>query len=114
MGLAWSTGIGVSRHGHRQAQIDDLAFPIRVKLAVPGTGLGNVLSDMARWLAAELGPGEYAEWSGQTLGGNADVIHFRRVEDADRFLQAFPGLELADGTRSRAYSSPMLRPRGIR
>ena len=101
----------MSRRTRPQAQTDDLAFPIRVKLAVPPTGLGNLLTDLLLWLAAEVGPGNYAQHSGQTLGGNAVSVYFRRPEDLVRFLDAFPGLELADGTTSWAYTSPLF-PRG--
>jgi len=99
----------MSRRSPRQSVTDDLAFPIRLKLVVPPLGFGNDLNTMLRWLKAEVGPGNYAQHSGQTLGGDAISVHFRRPEDLVRFLEAFPFLELADATTSRAYTSP-LRP----
>jgi hypothetical protein len=34
------------------------------------------------------------------------TLHFRSVEHAQRFVDAFPELELADGTKERWYTSP--------
>jgi hypothetical protein len=73
--------------------------------------LGTVLAEVELWLAAEVFPGEYAHHHSQTLGGDATVFYFRRISDAARFLEAFPMLELADGTTSPAYTSPLF-PRG--
>ena len=78
----------MTRRSARQADTDDLAFPIRVKLRVPTTGLGNVLTDLLMWLSAEVGPGNFAQHPGPTLGGEAVAIHFRRISDAARFLDA--------------------------
>lgn len=101
----------MSRRSTPQRTIDDAAFPIRLKLRVPPHGLGRVLTDMHLWLAAEVGPGDYAQHSSATLGGDAVAIHFRRIGDASRFLEAFPLLDLANGTTSRAYTSPLF-PKG--
>lgn len=95
----------------RQAEIDDLAFPIRVKLWVPLGGMGKDLTRALDWLNAKVRPGEYAHHPGRSLAADAAAFHFRRLEDAERFLGAFPGFALADGTTSRAYRSPLL-PRG--
>jgi hypothetical protein len=105
----------MSRRRTPQRTTDDLAFPIRVKLRMPSTDLGHVLTDILLWLSAEAGPGEYAHHHSQTLGGDAMALYFRRSEDLVRFLEAFPLLELADGTTSRAYTSPLFplgRPKG--
>ena len=40
-----------------QAITDDLAFPVRVKLAVPPYGLGAASQRIDAWLKSELGPG---------------------------------------------------------
>jgi hypothetical protein len=89
-----------TRRTSRQSDVNDLAFPIRVKIALPRDGLGRVLEDMARWLREELCPSEYAEGPGRTYGGDAHAVYFRRVEDAARFLAAFPGVQLSDATRA--------------
>ena len=99
------------RRSPRQSDLDDTAFPIRVKLRVPTTGLGNTLTDLLLWLSAEVGPGDYAQHPAATLGGEAMAVHFRRAEDLMRFLEAFPMLDLADGITSRVYTSPLF-PRG--
>ena len=97
----------MSRRTTPQRTIDDAAFPIRIKLRVPPTSLGNILTDLLLWQSAEVGPGDFAQHPGATLGGDAVAIYFRRIGDAARFLEAFPMLELADGTTSRAYTSPL-------
>lgn len=102
----------MSRHGQRQRDLDEMAFPIRVKIAVPAGGLGRTIDELHRWLREEIGPGEQATHSGHGLGTDALCLYLRRPEDLARVLAAFPQLELADGTTSRAYSSPLL-PRGI-
>ena len=101
----------MSRRSTPQRDIDDRAVPIRVKVRVPPTGLGAVLTDLELWLAAEVFPGEYAHHHSQTLGGDAMAFYFRRIKDAGRFLEAFPQLEMADGTTSPGYTSPLF-PRG--
>ena len=95
------------RHGPFQSKLDDTAFPIRVKLRAPSAGVGNLLTDMLLWLSDEVGPGDYAQHPAETLGGDAVAIHFRRIGDAVSFLEAFPMLGLADGTTSRASTSPL-------
>ena len=101
----------MTRRSPPQRDIDDRAFPIRVKVRVPPTGLGKVLAEVELWLAAEVFPGEYAHHHSQTLGGDATAFYFRRIGDAARFLEAFPMIELADGTTSPAYTSPLF-PQG--
>lgn len=101
----------MSRHGHHRRDLDELAFPFRVKLAVPRGGLGRRLDDLNRWLLEEVSPGEHACHSGHGLGQDALCLYFRRLEDLARCLAEFPTLELADGTKSRAYTSPMLARR---
>lgn len=54
----------MSRRTTQQSKIDELAFPVRVKIAVPGDGLGRELSLMREWLHAELGSGQYCKTSG--------------------------------------------------
>ena len=88
-----------------QNLLDDVAFPIRVKLHVPEAGFEPLLLDMLRWLREELGEGHFARHEADTLEGEALAIHFRRIEDALDFLASFPEVCLADGTGSRAYTS---------
>jgi hypothetical protein len=94
------------RRTPRQQAIDDLAFPVRVKFAVPMLGLGRTLDAVDRWLAEELGPGEFACHSSPSIGCDAAAIYFRTISSAERFTYAFPDLMLADGTRAPAYGSP--------
>ena len=86
-----------------QSLLDDVAFPIRVKLRVPEAGFGALLIDMLRWLREELGEGNFARHAADTLDGEALAIHFRRIEDALLFLSSFPEVCLADGTETRGY-----------
>jgi hypothetical protein len=100
----------IPRRSTPQAKTDDLAFPVRVKFAVPGSGIasiGDTLSQrMREWLASELPPGDHAWHAAQSLGTHATAIYFRRVSDALRFVEAFPEFALADGTRAAAYTRP--------
>ncbi len=89
-----------------QSVSDDLAFPVRVKLAVPPRGLGRLLDDILNWLVREIGFGEFAHHSGQTIGGSSKDIYFRDAVSAQLFLEAFPAVALADGTQSPAYYRP--------
>ena len=97
----------MNRRSTPQRTIDDMAFPIRLKVRVPSNGLGSLLTDVHLWLTSEVGPGNFAHHSGGALGGGVTALYFRRPEDLVRFLDAFPMLELADGTTSRAYTSPL-------
>lgn len=91
-----------------QPVLDDAAFPIRVKLRVPDLGLGKVLVEMLRWLRTEVGECNFAYHDTETLEGEALALYFRRIQDAAALLSAFPKLETADTTTSRAYSSQAL------
>lgn len=84
-----------------QSKTDDLAFPVRVKIAVPPLGLGRMLDHVFAWLKAELGAREYACHSQPGIGCDTMAVYFRSAEAAQRFVEAFPDLELADGTPCR-------------
>ena len=75
----------------------EAAFPIHVNLRVPEAGFGHQLIEMLRWARSELGEGNFAREDAQAAEGEALSFHFRRIEDARAFLEAFPKLELADG-----------------
>lgn len=92
-----------------QSKTDDLAFPVRVKLAVPSGGLGGTLTAMGTWLQEHAGKGNYAVHSAPGLAGHTMAVHFRDAETARTFIDAFPSVQLADGTVSGAYYSPSAR-----
>jgi hypothetical protein len=96
------------QRSRRQKDIDDRAFPIRVKVKVPPNGLSIEMSRIMAWLRDEIGWHDCAQHPAPAIDGNAIGFHFRRIEDAARFLDAFPLLQLADDTTSRAYTSPVL------
>jgi hypothetical protein len=78
------------------AKRDDDGFPIRVKLAVPPhTGFGNRLNDIHAWLRSNLPKGGFAVHSARMIGGDAMAVYFNAIEDAVRFLEAFPDCALA-------------------
>lgn len=98
------------RRSSPQSKVDERAYPVRVLLRAPPGG----------WLVA-LGPTrEPFDWIRQHLGlGNATIhtwrsphtgeghaLYCRSVDDAARFLAAFPEFELADGTVAQTYTSP--------
>jgi hypothetical protein len=93
-----------------QAKTDDLAFPIRVKFAVPGSGI-RAISDtlgerMREWLQRELAPGHYAWHAAVSLGTHATALYFRSIADAHRFVDALPEFKLADRTVIAGYTRP--------
>ena len=77
-------------------------------------GLHQLLDDALVWLDLEVGRADHAKHAAMTLGGTSVAFHFRDVEPARRFLEAFPGLTLADGTVTAAYTSPALPHGGDR
>ncbi|MEO7551183.1 MAG: hypothetical protein ABIT09_08600 [Croceibacterium sp.] len=90
----------------------DREYPIRVKFVVPSGGLraaeaGGTLDD---WLHAHLGPKMW-NWGPAELsaGRQACAYYFRRLEDAHRFIAAFPGLELADAVPAPVDTTPVGR-----
>lgn len=85
----------MSRRSTPAAKRDDDAFPIRLKLAVPPEGLGTTLDAVAAWLRRNLPREAFACHSARTIGGSAMAIYFLGIEDASRFLAAFPDVSLA-------------------
>lgn len=101
----------MTKRTRSQAKTDDLAFPIRVRLAIPHEdkalwwGLDRRLES---WLR-ELGPRRCVRHAGGWCQqGQAMALYFRNLEDAEACLAAFPEFELADGVASPTYYSPML------
>ena len=88
----------------RKLQVDT-AFPVRIKIRVPPHGLGMVLDDCLRWLNVHVGAERFAQAATATLGGSATAFYFLYLEDAQRFVDAFPALRLADGTLAASYRS---------
>lgn len=88
-----------------QAQTDDLAFPVRIKVVIPPEGLGRLADELHAWLKREM-PGAHAVHSAPMIGGSAVAIYLRSTADAVRLTEALPDLRLADGTGSPAYTKP--------
>ena len=88
----------------RKLQVDT-ALPVRIKIGVPSHGVGMVLDDCFRWLNENVGSERISQAAAATLGGSATAFYFLCLEDALRFVDAFPGLELADGTIAASYWS---------
>jgi hypothetical protein len=93
-----------------QHKTDDNRFPVRVKFVVPERGLRSIsdgFGDRCRdWLARELGPGggttgAGSQWAwhsgGRNARGQVSAVYFRTPAAAQRFVEAFPEFELADG-----------------
>ncbi|WP_334193546.1 SOS response-associated peptidase [Pararhodobacter sp.] len=102
----------MSRRSTPQAKIDEAAWPVRIRIAVPDMGFGRQLDQIYAWLNEHVGRSEYALHAdgGFVIGGerlDRMAIYFRRADHADALLDAFP-LSLADGTMSPTYSSPAL------
>lgn len=95
------------RRSTPQRKIDDAAFPVRLKVAVPRFGFGGMLDRIQAWLYAEIGAADCA-WHPAPSYGVRDAVgfHFRSLTEAQRFVEAFPELEIPDGTQSPSYTSP--------
>ena len=87
----------MARRTSPQRWTDELRFPVRIRVKVPPSGLGQTLSTATRWLNEEVGSSNYANWPIDSLHGQATAFHFRTIEDAARFCAAFPMFSLADG-----------------
>lgn len=99
----------MTRRTTPQHRTDDGAFPLRLRIVVPPLGFGRLAPEIARWLEDRVGRGEFAWHSGgNATGRDAAAFYFRRVADAEAFLDAFPMLEPADGTLLPSYMSPCL------
>lgn len=98
----------MTQHSIRQAKRDELAFPVRVKIRVPDTGLGPMLDAMIDWLRCNLSSADYACHSAHGLACSTAAFYFRNLEAAQAFLSAFPAAELADGIASPAYGTARL------
>lgn len=84
-------------------------FRAQLNLLVPELGFGMVLLEMLRWLRDEVGESNFVRRDASTFEREILAVHLCRPEDAAAFLAAFPKLELADGTTSQVYTSPMFR-----
>ena len=98
------------RRSTPQKKIDERAFPVRIRVLVPPSGLGQQLNHVHDWLHAEIGRGQFAVHSCSGIGADAVGIYLRDIEGARFLLEAFPTLELQDGTDSPHYSSPSQTP----
>jgi hypothetical protein len=96
------------QHSIRQAKRDELAFPVRVKIRVPDTGLGKMLDRMMDWLRGNVPAVDFACHSAPGLACSTAAFYFRNLETAQAFVSAFPAAELADGIASPAYGTARL------
>ncbi|MEP3921141.1 SOS response-associated peptidase [Ascidiaceihabitans sp.] len=96
----------MSRRTAPQKKTDELAFPIRLRFAIPDGGLGMRADALNHWLQYEVGPGDYAVHSSAGLAQDAFSIYLRDITGAQALVEAFPALKLADGTQSCVYVSP--------
>lgn len=92
----------MNRRSTPQKKLDEAAFPVRIRIVVPPRGLGRALDLMHLWLRENVGSGNYGAHSAPGLGCDALAIYLRSIGEAQRFLEAFPQLELADGIRARS------------
>lgn len=100
------------RRTQAQSKTDEAAFPVRVWFYVPASGFGRLMTPMHDWLAQRIGRANFAMHGGGCAAGRDRVaIYFRSPSDAAALADAFPTLELADGTILPGYYSPHA-PRG--
>jgi hypothetical protein len=95
------------RRSASQFKIDDRAYPIRVKFVVPEGGMGSLSVRPDAWLKTNLDHMAWAWGPAHSTGCfQATAYYFRSLADAQRFVSAFPELELADGVDTPTYTSP--------
>lgn len=108
----------MTRRSTPQHVTDEKAFPVRLFILVPLEGFGPLLGlspdAIHPWLDREIGRGNYAVHAGGRVAVQSGLrdktaFYFRHPDHAARFLAAFPQLELADGTTSITYKSPMVQ-----
>ncbi len=67
------------RRSTPQKKIDELAFPVRIKFAVPERGFGMRLDAIHSWLKKEVGWGFYAVYTSRGLATDALAVYFRDI-----------------------------------
>lgn len=79
--------------------LDERAFPIRVKFVNPGFSAHLTRwHDAEVWASENLGAGQSAHHAMDGYCGRTMAFYFCSLDDAARFIQAHPHLELADQT----------------
>ncbi len=73
---------------------------------VPGSGFTGAGTDPHSCLNKKLGLSGFAYQSAGRMSQNVAAFYFRTLQNAQRFLNAFPALQLADDTSSPLYTSP--------
>lgn len=100
----------MSRRSTPQKEIDLQAFPIKVFLQGLQVGfrLGLPLgSDPYHWIRTNVGMGDMEFYPAKSpYFTEGHVLLARTLEDAAKFLAAFPEFKIGDGTTSSRYSSP--------
>ncbi|OJH43984.1 hypothetical protein [Paracoccus sp. SM22M-07] len=99
----------MTRRNVPQSKINDAAFPVRLFIVSPGSGVGRDIDAIYRWLNQEVGRDQYAIHSaGRAPGQNGIIyriaIYLKHPKFGAALLSAFPSLELADGTLSSTYT----------
>ncbi|ALJ81555.1 hypothetical protein [Ketogulonicigenium vulgare] len=98
----------MTRRSTTQEKKDRDAWPITLRFRVPELGFHGLGrdNDPYEWTRLTLGLGEYTTTSLHIPAGDISCWHFRSMEDAQRFVERFPMLELFDGTTEMTYNSP--------
>ena len=100
----------MSRRSTPQKDTDLRAFPVQVYLE--GLELGFQLAlppgkDPDRWIREIVGLGNMELYGARSpYFGEGYVLLSRTLEDATKFLAAFPEFKISDGTMSPMYNSP--------
>ena len=100
----------MTRRTPPQWKTDRRAWPVTLRVLVPEGGFAALGAprDLHRWLGKTLGPTEFATTPLRSFLADGLEIHFRDLEDARGFRDAYPDLVLADDTMSPVYCSPYL------
>jgi hypothetical protein len=88
----------MTRRSSPARDLTEKTWPVRVCIRVPELGFAWADFDPHRWLTKELGPQGHAMYSAGHPRSESTDVYFTTLEEAARFLAAFPSLQLADDT----------------
>ena len=89
------------RRSTPRAVLDETSFPVRLALLHSGGGQDGLRwTELEVWLVENVGRGNFATHGITKHRPYAMGIYLRTVEDARRFVEAFPDRALADSTET--------------
>ncbi|MBR9765708.1 MAG: hypothetical protein GYB53_19845 [Rhodobacteraceae bacterium] len=79
----------MSRSRSRLQDNAEIKFPVRLRIQIPGQGLGQQLDEMLHWLRARYGTGGFAFTGAPMPGMDAAFVYFPDITGAAEFAERF-------------------------